>query len=37
MNIKGGVNNLHGLPGILSGIASAVVAALATHETYGDR
>ncbi len=35
--IKGGVNNIHGLPGILSGITSAVVAALATQETYGDR
>ena len=34
---KGGVNNIHGLPGILSGIASAVVAALATRDTYGDR
>jgi ammonium transporter Rh len=29
-----GVNNLHGMPGIMSGIASAVVAATATRESY---
>ncbi|CAH1783619.1 unnamed protein product [Owenia fusiformis] len=31
-----GVNNLHGMPGLLAGIAGAVVAALATPEKYGD-
>jgi len=30
-----GVNNLHGMPGLLSGIASAIVAATATSEKYG--
>ncbi|RNA27197.1 ammonium transporter Rh type B-like [Brachionus plicatilis] len=29
-----GVNNLHGMPGLLSGIASAIVAATATRENY---
>lgn len=29
-----GVNNLHGMPGIISGIASAIVAALAKPENY---
>ena len=29
-----GVNNLHGMPGILSGIASAIVAATATRDKY---
>ncbi|KAK6172887.1 hypothetical protein SNE40_016457 [Patella caerulea] len=31
-----GVNNLHGMPGILAGIAGAVMAALATQEKYGE-
>ena len=31
----GGVHNLHGLPGVISGIASAIVAAYATPELYG--
>ena len=30
-----GVNNLHGLHGIASGIASAIVAAIATREDCG--
>lgn len=29
-----GVNNLHGMPGLLSGIASAIVAATATRDKY---
>lgn len=29
-----GVNNLHGMPGILAGVASAVIAASATEEEY---
>ena len=29
-----GVNNLHGMPGLISGIASAIVAATATREKY---
>lgn len=33
-----GVNNLHGMPGILSGIAGGIAAAVATRESYdGDR
>lgn len=33
-----GVNNLHGMPGLISGISSAIVAALATRDNYrGDR
>lgn len=35
--VKGGVHNLHGLPGIISGIASAIAAALASQDLYGDR
>ncbi|XP_038065645.1 ammonium transporter Rh type B-like isoform X2 [Patiria miniata] len=31
-----GVNNLHGMPGILAAIAGAVVAGLATKDLYGD-
>lgn len=34
MLLKGGVNNLHGVPGVLSGLASGAVAALATRELY---
>merc|ERR1711915_836542 len=30
-----GVNNLHGMPALIAGVGSAVVAALATKETYG--
>ena len=30
-----GVNNLHGMPGLLSGIAGAIVAGLATRSDYG--
>lgn len=30
-----GVNNLHGMPGIIAGIAGAIVAALATTKDYG--
>ncbi|GFS42817.1 ammonium transporter Rh type B [Trichonephila inaurata madagascariensis] len=30
-----GVNNLHGMPGILAGIVSSVVAAMANEENYG--
>lgn len=30
-----GVNNLHGMPGLMSGIASIIVAAVATREGYG--
>ena len=29
-----GVNNLHGMPGLISGIASAIVAATATREAF---
>lgn len=31
---KGGVNNLHGMPGLISGLASAIVAATATREAF---
>jgi ammonium transporter Rh len=31
-----GVNNLHGMPAVLAGIGSAVVAALATEKKYGN-
>lgn len=31
-----GVHNLHGMPGLLGAILGVVVAALATHEAYGD-
>ncbi|CAL1277257.1 unnamed protein product [Larinioides sclopetarius] len=30
-----GVNNLHGMPGILAGLVSAIVAAMASEENYG--
>lgn len=30
-----GVNNLHGMPGIFSGILSIIFAALATKDAYG--
>ena len=32
-----GVNNLHGMPGVLAGIIGAVVSALATEDSYGLR
>ncbi|GBL73139.1 Ammonium transporter Rh type B [Araneus ventricosus] len=32
-----GVNNLHGMPGILAGLVSAIVAAMASEENYGYR
>lgn len=31
-----GVHNLHGMPGLLGAILGVLVAALATHEAYGD-
>ncbi len=31
-----GVNNLHGIPGVISGLASVLVAAFACRETYGE-
>ncbi len=31
-----GVNNLHGIPGVISGLASVLVAAYACRETFGD-
>ncbi len=31
-----GVNNLHGIPGIIGGIASAIAAGVASYETYGE-
>lgn len=31
-----GVNNLHGIPGVISGLASVLVAAFACREGYGD-
>lgn len=31
-----GVNNLHGMPGLLAGIAGACTAALATYDKWGD-
>ncbi|PAA72331.1 hypothetical protein BOX15_Mlig021874g1 [Macrostomum lignano] len=31
-----GVNNLHGMPGLISGIASAIACAVASREMYGD-
>ncbi|GAB1287697.1 Ammonium transporter Rh type B [Apodemus speciosus] len=31
-----GVHNLHGMPGLLGAILGVVVAALATHDAYGD-
>lgn len=32
-----GVNNLHGMPGLLSGIVGGIVAASASYETYNSR
>ena len=32
---KGGVNYLHGIPGILSGIVSIIMAAVASRKDYG--
>jgi ammonium transporter Rh len=34
--MKGGVNNLHGMPGIFSGVVGALIAFLATRESYGN-
>ena len=31
---KGGVNNLHGMPGLISGIAGTIVAAVATQSSF---
>ncbi|KAK3086997.1 hypothetical protein FSP39_000149 [Pinctada imbricata] len=31
-----GVHNLHGMPGVLAGIAGIVVAAIASHDSWGD-
>ncbi len=31
-----GVNNLHGIPGVISGIAGVLVAINACRENYGD-
>jgi hypothetical protein len=31
---KGGVNNLHGMPGIISGIGGTIVAAVATRSSF---
>jgi len=30
-----GINNLHGMPGVISGIAAVVMAAIATEDVYG--
>ena len=32
-----GVNNLHGMPGLMAGIGGAIAAAVATEEVYGER
>ena len=32
-----GVNNLHGMPGVISGLASALMLVFANEETYGPR
>ena len=34
MLILGGVNNLHGMPGLISGIGGAIVAAVATRDSF---
>jgi Ammonium Transporter Family len=31
-----GVHNLHGMPGLISGLGSILAAGLATNELYGD-
>ena len=31
---KGGVNNLHGMPGLISGIGGTIVAAAATRSSF---
>jgi ammonium transporter Rh len=31
-----GVHNLHGMPGVLGGLASVITAGFATHALYGD-
>ena len=32
-----GINNLHGMPGIISALASAVMCGIATKDMYGER
>ena len=32
-----GINNLHGMPGVISGVAAVVMAAIATEDVYGPR
>lgn len=32
-----GVHNLHGIPGVLAGLAGAIMAAIATEEKFGHR
>ena len=32
-----GVNNLHGIPGVLSGLASILMVVLANEQIYGPR
>jgi hypothetical protein len=32
--LKGGVNNLHGMPGLISGIGGAIFAAFATKSSF---
>merc|ERR1719436_1318559 len=32
-----GINNLHGMPGIISALASAVMCGIATKDVYGER
>ena len=32
-----GVHNLHGMPGVLAGIGGAVMAALSSYDSWGER
>ena len=32
-----GINNLHGMPGVISGVGAVVMAAIATEDVYGPR
>lgn len=32
-----GVHNLHGMPGVLAGVAGAIVASMASADSYGMR
>ena len=32
-----GINNLHGMPGVISGIGAIIMSAIATKEVYGPR